>query len=316
MLAIGVFSGIFLGATELDAAKLIEAIMAGDLGSAEVRILLFVRLPRVIGTVVCGGALATSGAVIQGVLANRLASPSIIGVNAGAGLAVTLCTAAGLVGFSVSVLAFAGAFLCVMLISAFARRQSASRGTVILAGVAVSSLCGAISDTVVTFIPEVSVMSNDFRIGDFSAVTYKLLLPATVIILVSLAILLTLLPELDLFTLGEARAAGLGLNTRLMRVMLLLLAAALAGAAVSVCGLLSFVGLLVPHAVRRIGGNEAKRLIPLCALFGGGFVALCDTAARVIFAPYEIPVGIIMAFIGAPFFIFILLKGKGREDNA
>ena len=132
----------------------------------------------------------------------------------------------------------------------------------------------------------------------------------------ALLVLFTLLPELDLFTLGEARAAGLGLNTRVMRVVLLLLAAALAGAAVSVCGLLSFVGLLVPHAVRRTVGNEAKRLVPLCALFGGGFVALCDTAARVVFAPYEIPVGIIMAFIGAPFFIFILLKGKGREDNA
>ena len=316
MLFLGIFLGIFLGATELDAAKLISALLSGDFGCAEVRILLYVRLPRALATVICGCALATSGAVIQGVLANRLASPSIIGVNAGAGLAVTLCTAVGLVGFSVSVLAFIGAFACVMLISAFARRQAASRGTVILAGVAISSLCGAISDTVITFIPEVSVMSNDFRIGDFSAVTYKLLIPAAVIVIISLAVLLTLIPELDLFTLGEARAAGLGLNTRVMRVILLLIAAALAGAAVSACGLLSFVGLLVPHAVRRIAGSEAKRLIPLCALFGGGFVALCDTAARVIFAPYEIPVGIIMAFIGAPFFIFILLKGRGREDNA
>ena len=97
---------------------------------------------------------------------------------------------------------------------------------------------------------------------------------------------------------------------------LCLLSALLAGAAVSICGLLSFVGLLVPHAVRRISTSESKHLLPLCALFGAGFVSLCDTLARVVFAPYELPVGIIMAFLGAPFFIFILLKGKGGHRNA
>ena len=117
-------------------------------------------------------------------------------------------------------------------------------------------------------------------------------------------------------TLGEENAKGLGLNTSAMQMIFLLLSALLAGAAVSVCGLLSFVGLLVPHAVRRIATPESKHLIPLCALFGAGFVSLCDTLARVVFAPYELPVGIIMAFLGAPFFVFILIKGRGGHLNA
>ena len=114
----------------------------------------------------------------------------------------------------------------------------------------------------------------------------------------------------------EDSAKGLGLNTKLMRVVFLFLAAILAGCAVSVAGLLSFVGLIVPHIIRRFGVSASKHLLPLCAFFGAGFVTLCDTVARTAFSPYEIPVGIIMAFLGAPFFIFLLLKGKGGHKNA
>ena len=99
-------------------------------------------------------------------------------------------------------------------------------------------------------------------------------------------------------------------------MLFLVLASLLAGSAVSVAGLLSFVGLIVPHAVRRVAGSSSAGLIGLCALYGGGFVCLCDTAARTLFAPYEVPVGIIMAFLGAPFFVFILAKGKGGHSDA
>jgi iron complex transport system permease protein len=262
-------------------------------------------------------ALAVSGAVIQGVLANRLASPSIIGVNAGAGLAVTLCSAFGIIGgWQLSLFSFLGAFFAVMIVSIGAKKWGASRGTVILLGVALNAFLGAISDTVKTFIPEVSIISNDFRVGDFSAVTYAKVIPAAVAIIVAVIVLQTFASDLDVLTLGDENAKGLGLNTGVMRIVFLMLSALLAGAAVSVCGLLSFVGLLVPHAVRRIATSEAKHLVPLSALFGAGFVTLCDTLARVVFAPYELPVGIIMAFLGAPFFIFILIKGKGGHRNA
>ena len=153
-------------------------------------------------------------------------------------------------------------------------------------------------------------------IVDPDAGTYSNLITASVVILIAFLLLLTLSNELDVLTLGDENAKSLGLNTGVMRTLFLMLSAALAGTAVSIAGLLSFVGLLVPHAVRRISTGESRHLIPLCGLFGAGFVTLCDTLARTVFAPYELPVGIIMAFLGAPFFLFILIKGKGGHSRA
>jgi iron complex transport system permease protein len=315
MLVLSVFTGVLLGPTRLALGRALSDVLSGNTDSPEARILIYVRLPRVLAGLVCGMALSVSGAVIQCVLANRLASPSIIGVNAGAGLAVTLCSALGLIGgWRLSLFSFVGAFATVMLVSLGAKKWGASRGTVILMGVALNAFLGAISDTVTAFVPEVSVMNSDFKIGDFSSATYTRLIPASVLAVLAVLALITLSNELDVMTLGDENARGLGLNTDVMRVVFLLLSAILAGAAVSVCGLLSFVGLLVPHAVRRIASCAPKHLIPLCAVFGASFVSLCDTLARVIFAPYELPVGIIMAFLGAPFFIFILIKR--RHGNA
>ena len=316
ILAASAVLGILLGASSISVPTLLHALVHGEVNSAAGKILWYVRFPRVAGSMLCGGALAVSGATIQAVLANRLASPSIIGVNAGAGLAVTLCGAMGILGgWQFSLWAFAGAFCSVMLVSLGAKKWGASRGTVILMGVTMNALMGAFSDTVRTFVPEVSILSNNFRIGDFSAVTYTKLGPAAVLILVSFVILCSLTNELDVLTLGDDEAKSLGLNTDLMRTIFLMLAAAMAGAAVSMAGLLSFVGLLVPHTVRRVATSETRHLIPLCALFGGGFVTLCDTLGRVLFAPYELPVGILMAFLGAPFFLFILIKGKGGRSD-
>ena len=317
VLLLAVILGVGLGATKVNIWTSFSEIIKGNTDGSEAKILLYVRLPRVLGALVCGMALAVSGAVIQGALANRLASPGIIGVNAGAGLAVTVCSVSGIIGgFSLSLFAFIGAFLTVILVSIGAKKWGASRGTVILMGVALNALLGAISDTVATFNPEIGIMSNDFRVGDFSAVTYAKVIPAAIAIILSVIVLCTLSNELDVLTLGDENAQGLGLNTGVIRVVFLMLSAVLAGAAVSVCGLLSFVGLIVPHAVRRTATSEARHLIPLSALFGAGFVTICDTLARMIFAPYELPVGIIMAFLGAPFFIFVLVKGKGGRENA
>lgn len=309
--------GITLGSSQISFSDMSDAVRYGFNFSAETRIFAYVRLPRTLVSLVCGTALSVSGAVIQGVLANRLASPSIIGVNAGAGLAVTLCTAFGIFGgWQLSLFSFLGAFLTVMLVSIAAKKWGASRGTVILMGVAVNSLLGAVSDAIVTFIPEVGVMSNDFKVGSFSSVTYQRLIPAIIIILLVIAVQITMSNELDVLSLGEENARGLGMNTSLTRVIFLIFSALLAGCAVSIAGLLSFVGLLVPHAIRRVAGSRSLHLIGLCAIYGGAFVCLCDTITRTVFSPYEIPVGIIMAFLGAPFFIFVLFKSKGGHNRA
>jgi iron complex transport system permease protein len=142
------------------------------------------------------------------------------------------------------------------------------------------------------------------------------LIPAGVLICVALAVVFSLGNELDVLALGEETAQSLGMPVKTVRTWLLVLSAMLAGAAVSFAGLLGFIGLIIPHAMRRIVGSESRALLPMCAIGGGAFVTLCDTAARVIFAPFELPVGILLSILGGPFFLTLLLKRKGGRSHA
>ena len=298
---------------------LLAAGLSLGLGAASLTpvIFRFVRLPRTLACLLAGSALAVSGTVIQGVLSNKLASPSIIGVNAGAGLAVTFCCALGqLSGWAIAGSAFLGALLSVLLIVFAAERAGASRTTVILGGIAVNALLNALSEAVVTLVPEAGMMAGDFRVGGFGAVSSVRLIPAGILIGIALVAVYSLRNELDVLTLGEETAQSLGLSVKTVRTLLLVLAAMLAGAAVSFAGLLGFVGLIIPHAVRRIVGSENRVLLPMCAIGGGAFVTLCDTAARVAFAPFELPVGILLSALGGPFFLVLLMKRRGGRGHA
>lgn len=310
LLCFGVLS-LGLGAVKMSAADLWQALLAGPRDTAGY-IFWYVRLPRTGACILAGGALAVSGAVIQAVLNNKLASPGIIGVNAGAGLGVTACCALGcLSGWAIAGAAFGGALLAVLLVFGVSRQIGASRTTVILAGVAVNAFLGAISQGITTLIPEVGMLSGDFSVGGFSSVSHIRLIPAGALIGLALIALMLLCNELDVLALGEETARGLGMSVKRMRTVFLMLAALLAGSAVSFAGLLGFVGLIVPHAARKLVGNESRFLLPLCALGGGGFVTVCDLAARLVFSPYELPVGILMAVLGGPFFLLLLARRKG-----
>lgn len=279
-------------------------------------ILLYARIPRTLAALAAGAALAVSGAVLQNVLANRLASPGIIGVNAGAGLGVTLACAAGaLSGLGVSCAAFGGSLITVLCIFLFSRRTNVTKTTVILGGVALNSILNAVCESITVLDTDVAMLSIDFRVGGFSAVSYTRLFPAVCLILAALGVLFTLCNELDVVTLGDETARGVGLAVGKYRMVFLVLAALLAGAAVSFAGLLGFIGLIVPHFVRRFTGNESGRLLPLCALSGAGFVTLCDIVARLAFAPYELPVGILMSVIGGPVFLYMLVYHKGGHSG-
>ena len=303
-----------LGAASLSMAELLHAIQSGPGSGAAGRIFWYVRLPRTLSTMLAGAALAVSGTIIQNVLTNKLASPGIIGVNAGAGLAVTICCAIGAIsGWTIAGSAFAGALIAVLLVTFTARKVGASRTTVILAGVAINSFLNSASEALTTLVPEAGVQSADFRVGGFSSVAYTRLIPAGILIIIGLLAAVSLCNELDLMALGEETAQGLGLSVKKMRTVFLGIAALLAGATVSFSGLLGFVGLIVPHLGRRLVGSECGKLLPFCAVFGAGFVTICDLIARTLFAPYEISVGILMSFIGGPFFIFMLLKRKGER---
>ena len=302
-------TSLFLGAAGLDPAQLFSgtATTAG-------RIFWYVRIPRTAACLLAGAALSAAGCVIQNVLGNPLASPNIIGVNAGAGLAVTVCCAFGwLSGWATAAAAFGGAFLAVLAVSAAARLVGASRTTVILAGVAVNATLGAVSDTVTNLVPDAGILSSDFRVGGFGSVTTARLIPAGILILLALGAVLLLTNELEILSLGEDTARSLGLSANRMRTVFLALAALLCGAAVSFAGLLGFVGLIVPHAVRRFAGSECRRLLPLAALWGAAFVTVCDLAARLAFRPKELPVGILLSALGGPFFLYLLSKRRRGE---
>ena len=203
----------------------------------------------------------------------------------------------------------------VLVVVLLAQKTGASRTTVILAGVALNSMLGALRDAVTTLVPEAGMLSGEFRVGGFSAVVPARLVPAGILIVAALVLVLTMCSELDVLALGEETAKGLGMSVKKVRTLFLLLAALLAGAAVSFAGLLGFVGLLVPHMARRLVGGENRLMLPLSVLLGAGFVTICDLASRMLFLPYELPVGILMSLIGGPFFLILLLKRKGGHGH-
>lgn len=201
----------------------------------------------------------------------------------------------------------AGAALLVLLM---AERTGAAKITLVLAGVAVSNILAALVDAVVTFAPDALNAYSDFRIGSLANLTLARLAAPALVTALGLAAAFALSNELDVLMLGGEVAESLGLRAGRARVVLLAAAAALAGAAVSFAGLLGFVGLVTPHMLRRFTGDEARLLLPASALGGAALLLLCDTASRLVFAPYELPVGITLALIGGPFFIWLLLRQR------
>lgn len=279
--------------------------------------MLYARLPRTCGCLLAGAALAAAGTIIQGVLANPLAAPNVIGVNAGAGLC-TAVWAALWPAWTVALpfAAFLGALGGVGLVLAIGTRTGASRMTLVLAGVAVSGMFSAGIDAVLTFFPDALNGYTDFRVGGVANLSMSRVAPAFWVILTAFFLALSLAGEMDVLLLGEETARSLGLPARRLRLVLLALAAALAGAAVSFAGLLGFVGLIAPHMVRRLVGEDSSaRLLWGAALGGAALLTLCDILARTLFAPYELPVGVVLSLLGGPFFLWLLLRqrrGRGR----
>ena len=299
-----------LGASGLSPRELWGAAFAGE-DSPAARIALYIRLPRTLAAMLSGAALAVAGVILQGVLLNPLASPNIVGVNAGAGFAALLFSclfpaAAGLL----PVAAFLGALAASLLILLLAGRMGASRLTVVLAGVAVNAILSAGTDLITTLEPEATLGMSAFMVGGFSGVSAARVYAAAAYILPALLLALLTADRLDVLGLGDEVAQSVGLRVRRARVGQLLLASVLAGAAISFSGLLGFVGLIVPHALRRLTGGENRTLLPLSMLGGALFVLLCDMAARTLFAPYEVPVGILLALLGGPFFLWLLLRRR------
>lgn len=319
--ALAAFSAMLslcLGAAPLGPGEVLAALTGRGSGPAA-SIVLYARVPRTCGCLLAGAALAASGTVIQGVLENPLAAPNVIGVNAGAGLCTALCAALWPARTAALPLAaFLGALGGVGLVAAIGSRSGASRITLVLAGVAVSGMFSAGIDAVLTFFPDALNGYTDFRVGGVANLSMSRVAPAFWVALAAFLLALSLAGEMDVLLLGEETARSLGLPARRLRLVLLALAAALAGAAVSFAGLLGFVGLIAPHMARRLAGEDsAARLLWASALGGAALLTLCDVLARTLFAPYELPVGVVLSLLGGPFFLWLLLRqrrgrGPGR----
>ncbi|MBP3485441.1 MAG: iron ABC transporter permease [Oscillospiraceae bacterium] len=302
-----------LGAVRLTPEELVRALLEGTQGVAG-RIFWFVRLPRTLAALLTGAALAVSGVAIQTVLHNPLAAPNIIGVNAGAGFAVALAAVffPGSLG-EIPWLSFLGAITAAAVVLAISRLTGASKITLVLGGVMISSLFNAAIDALLTFQPDALTGYADFRVGSFRDITMARVENVVLPLTVALAGILLAAPALEILSLGDETAASLGLSVRPVRMVLLFLAAVLAGAAVSLAGIIGFVGLIVPHFIRRLTGEKLLPLLLASAFGGAAFVAFCDTAARTLFAPYELPVGVVLSFLGVPVFLWQLLRSRRRR---
>ena len=209
----------------------------------------------------------------------------------------------------------AGAMAGVLLVLFFSEATGASRITLVLAGVAISNIFSALIDAVTTVFPDALTGYTDFRMGGLAGVSLARIAPAAVLIGVSLAAAAVLAGDLDLLALGPETARSLGLRVRPARLVFLALAAALAGAAVSFCGLVGFVGLLVPHIVRRLVGGESRPLLLYSALGGAALLTVCDLLARLAAAPFELPVGTVLSLVGGPFFLWLLIRQRGGRTH-
>lgn len=277
-------------------------------------ILLNLRLPRVLAALLAGVGLSVSGVLLQSVTGNALAAPNIIGVNSGAGFCCIV-----MLSFFPNALtllplgAFAGAFLTTLLIVYMSSRINAFRGTVILAGIAITALLNAGISLLSLLDSDVLSAYNAFSVGGLASVELNELSVPAIIIIVSLSVSLILSRRIHTLCLGDSLAASLGVRVRALRTVCLICASAAASAVVSFAGLLGFVGLVVPHISRKIAGEHPMPLLITSSLTGAVLVILADFLGRVILAPTEIPVGVIMALIGAPFFFVLLLQRRNGD---
>lgn len=281
-----------------------------------------IRLPRVLTSFLAGGALSLSGAVMQSVLQNPLASSYTLGVSSGASLGAAIVIVSGITvpalgAFLLPLSGFAFAALTVLVVLGVSSRISRSMGThtVILMGMAVSLFVNAMLTLVSTFAGEHAQQLILWQMGSFSGKRWYhvgILLPIS---LAGLLVLMTRARDLDILSFGDEQALSLGVDVKRAKRLALVLSSFLTGCTVCFTGTIGFVDLIAPHAVRKLFGSSMRRVLPMSFLLGGAFMTLCDTAARTILSPRELPVGAVTALLGTPFFIFLYARGSRAEGG-
>ncbi len=300
--------GNSLGTMEIRIPQILQALFSDD-GSAVRLVIWDIRLPRMIVAALVGVNLALAGAILQGVMSNPLADPTIIGISAGAGLlGIAILILFPEYHLMVPVAAFVGAMGAAILIYILAWKGGIQPLRIILAGVAVAAFLGAGISALMVFYSDRVHGALTFMNGSLSARSWPdvaTILPYSIL---GIGASIIMSERLNILVLGDDTARGLGLNVEVTRLGLTAVAALLAASAVSVVGLLGFVGLIIPHSARLLLGTNHRFLFPGSMLLGAAIVMFSDTFARTAFSPTEIPVGIVMAVLGAPFFLYLLRR--------
>jgi iron complex transport system permease protein len=298
-----------VGSVAIDPLSILRALFtpADETQRAIVREL---RLPRSIAAFATGGCLALAGALLQVLLRNALADPYVLGVSGGAAVGALAAMLIGAAGWLVSVGAFGGALASTLLVFALARGAGPWSPTrLLLTGVVIAAGWGAVVALILSLAPEAQLRGMLFwLIGDLSAPSIAW--PTLAVLAIALAAALPFARDLNALSRGEALAASVGVDVARLPWLLFGLSALLTGAAVTTAGAIGFVGLIVPHAIRLVIGNDQRVLLPAAALAGGALLLAADTLARRIAAPIELPAGVVTALVGVPVFIYLLRRER------
>lgn len=303
---------LMVGQVSFSLAEIWKGIFINN-DSLERRIVWDIRMPRVFIGVIVGMCLAVSGSILQGVLRNPLADPGIIGVSSGAGLmAVLILIVFPAYNLLLPIAAFSGACITALIIYMLSWRGGASPIRMILIGVAINAIIGAVMSALMLLYSDRVQAVLPWLAGGISGtgwVEFRMIIYYAVI---ALSLSFVMIRHLRILKLGDEVAKLLGHNVERSRFLLIVISTLLAGIAVSVSGLIGFVGLVVPHILRLTIGGDDRFLIPAAAIGGGLLVVVADTVARTAFDPIELPVGILLAFLGGPFFLYMIQRGRGN----
>lgn len=310
-------AAVFFGPTRIDVPGAVSGLLSGG-PDQSARILYHERLPRVLMAALAGGALALVGAAFQAILRNPLATPHILGVSSGAALgAVTAISVPALnvsfAGFSsVQVFALAGSLGCVTAIYLIVRRRGLlSTTALLLAGVTLGLICAALIMLVRYFSnPHKLVVLDRWLMGGLEVQGFAGIAPVMPLLAAGLALLMMQAAPLNQLSLGEELAQGRGVDVGTVQRVVFFAGSLVTASVVAVAGPIGFVGLIVPHALRPLIGVDHVKLLPACFLVGGAFLVLADAAARTVVAPSELPVGVITALLGGPFFIWLIVAKR------
>ena len=305
---------ISMGSINFSAQQIIHALSTNQ-SSITHTIIWELRVPRAYIAFVTGGLLSLAGVLMQVLLRNPLADPYILGVSGGASVAALMAMSAGLAGSWVSGSAFVGAFFSILLVFGLAHGQGSWNPTrLLLTGVVIAAGWGAVINFILSISPEKPLRGMLFWLmGDISNVSPSI--SSLLILFLGLIITFMLARQLNILSRGELQASSLGVSVKPLRMGLFLLASALTAFAVTQAGSVGFIGLIIPHMIRLISGSDHRLLIPASVLLGGSLLVISDTLARVIISPQQLPVGVITAFLGVPFFLFLLNRSMAATRH-